>query len=288
MSFVASFLSQKTLDSVELSSDDEESQEDATEVQNPNSGKEINSTDAVDGAASHGTEIRSEDDSIIRNISSKPQHSEVKKAKAIKTKVQPKQSASAVSMSRLLDEQINVSRHCDHDELDRFFLSISETVKKVSPYLQAIAKNKTFSLVSEMELQQLASPRFITTTPQYTDTPSPASTSSSKQAFKQVLHPYLHLLGIRLPTIGIISLKICLNSTPQTSRHYQYTCENETAFYQFYIIQTGGQHTGCIWTPYRHHTGIKRSRFVSVGKASRIVLPSVLDTFIARLWYDTV
>ncbi|KAL4709232.1 hypothetical protein ACJJTC_010532 [Scirpophaga incertulas] len=180
MSFLASFFGSKTnLESVEMSSDDEESQDDAMEVQNPNSGNEINSTDAVDVAASHVTEIRTENDSIVRNISSQPQHSEVKKAKAIKkAKVQPKPSASAVLMSRLLDEQMNVPRQCDHDELDRFFLSISETVKKFSPYLQAIVKNKTFSLVSEMELQQLAPPRFITTTPQYTGTPSPASTSS--------------------------------------------------------------------------------------------------------------
>ena len=163
-----------------MSSDDEDSQEDGTEVQNPNSGNAVNSTDAVDAATSHDTEIRSEDNSIVRNISSQPQHSEVKKARAIKkAKVQPKQSASAVLMSRLLDEQMNVSRQCDHDELDRFFLSISATVKKFSPYQQAIAKNKTFSFVSEMELQQLAPPRFISTTPQYTDTPSPASTSSS-------------------------------------------------------------------------------------------------------------
>ncbi|CAG9577512.1 unnamed protein product [Danaus chrysippus] len=47
------FLSQKkTLDSVEMSSDDEETQEDATKVQNPNSGNEINSTDAVCGCFS--------------------------------------------------------------------------------------------------------------------------------------------------------------------------------------------------------------------------------------------
>ncbi|GBP87904.1 hypothetical protein EVAR_66383_1 [Eumeta japonica] len=174
------FLSKKkTLDSVELLSGDEESQEDAIEVQNPNSGNEINSTDGVGVAASHDSEIRNEDDSIVHNKSSQPQNGQVKKAKAIKkAKVQPKQSASAILMTRLLDEQANVSR--EHDELDRFFLSISDTVKKFSPYLQAIAKNKIFSLVSEMELQQLAPPRHITTTPQYTDTPSPASTSSSR------------------------------------------------------------------------------------------------------------
>ncbi|XP_056649035.1 transcription factor Adf-1-like [Diorhabda sublineata] len=192
MSFVASFLvAKQTLDSVDLSSDDEESQEEVTEVQNPNSGNEINSTDAVDVAAPHDTEIRSENDSIVHNISSQPQQSEVRKAKAIKkAKVQPKQLESAVLMSRLLDEQMNVSRQCDHEELDRFFLSISATVKKFSPYLQAIAKNKTFSFISEMELQQLAPPRFITNIPQYTDTLSPASSSSSVQTSATPIPPW--------------------------------------------------------------------------------------------------
>ncbi|KAF5280884.1 hypothetical protein FQR65_LT03033 [Abscondita terminalis] len=185
MSFLAPFfVEKKTLESVELTSDDEELQnEDAvTEVQN-HTDNEINSTDAVDVAVSHDTEIRNGDDTIIRSKSSQPQHSQAKKAKAIKrAKILPVQSASAVLMSRLLDEQGNIPQQRDHDELDRFFLNISETVKKFSPYLQAMAKNKIFTLVSEMELQQLAPPTLITTTPQYAYTASPASTSSCVQA----------------------------------------------------------------------------------------------------------
>lgn len=181
MSFVVPFFCRKkNFRAVELTSDDEEFQnEDAvTEVQNPTD-NEINSTDAVDVAASHDTEIRNEDDTIVRNKSSQPQHSQAKKTKAIKkAKIQ---SASAVLMSRLLDEQGIIPQQREHDELDRFFLNISETVKKFSPYLQAMAKNKIFTLVSEMELQQLAPPSFITTTPQYAYTPSPASTSSCVQ-----------------------------------------------------------------------------------------------------------
>ncbi|CAH2268873.1 uncharacterized protein LOC120624633 [Pararge aegeria] len=42
-----------------------------------------------------------------------------------------------------------------HDQMDLFFLSLSNTVKSFSPYLQAIAKNKIFNLVSELEIQQL-------------------------------------------------------------------------------------------------------------------------------------
>lgn len=133
-------------------------------------------------AASHDTEICNEDDTIVRNKSSQPQHSQAKKAKARKrAKVLPVQSASAVLMSRLLDEQSIIPLQREHDELDRFFLNTSESVKKFSPYLQAMAKNKIFTLVSEMELQQLAPPSLITTTPAYAYTPSPVSTSSCVQ-----------------------------------------------------------------------------------------------------------
>lgn len=96
-----------------------------------------------------------------------------KKAKRPKA---PVHTASAVLMSRLLDEQSNMP-HQEHDELDRFFLSISGTVKKFSPYEQAVAKRRIFNLVSEMELKQLA-PASCTNIPQCAYTPSPASTSS--------------------------------------------------------------------------------------------------------------
>ncbi|GBP81126.1 hypothetical protein EVAR_88224_1 [Eumeta japonica] len=140
-----------------------------------NKKKRQNSGDTLDVAAFHDTKIQDEDDPIVRIKSLQPQNSRAKKAKAIKkAKVLPLQSASAVLMSRLLDQQAIPQQH---DELDRFFLNISETVKKFSPYLQAMAKNKIFTLVSEMELQQLAPPSFENT-PQYAYTPSPASTSS--------------------------------------------------------------------------------------------------------------
>ncbi|CAG4971683.1 unnamed protein product [Parnassius apollo] len=164
----------KQAESVELTSDDEGSQnKDAeTEVQNPKSINEINNTDAVDVTAPHDTEIRNEDNTIIHNKSTQPksQHSQAKNAKGIKSAKNLPLSASAVLMSRLLDQQGSIPQQREHDELDRLFLNISETVKKFSPYLQAIVKHKIFSLVSEMELQQLAPPRFITTSSQYGNT----------------------------------------------------------------------------------------------------------------------
>ncbi|GBP51873.1 hypothetical protein EVAR_88578_1 [Eumeta japonica] len=69
MSFVASFFVEKrTIDSVDLSSDGEESQDKdaANEVQNPNSPCQINSGDTLDVAAFHDTKIQDEDDPIVR------------------------------------------------------------------------------------------------------------------------------------------------------------------------------------------------------------------------------
>lgn len=180
MSFVIPFFIEKrTSESVDLTAEYEEFQkeDEVTEVQNPTD-NEINSADAVNVDAAHDTEIWDEDVPVVLNKSSQPQHCQVKKIKAKKrAKVVPVQSASAVLMSRLLDEQSLIPLQNQHDELDRFFLNISETVRKFSPYLQAMAKNKIFTLVSEMELQQLVPPSFITTTP-LTYTSSPASTSS--------------------------------------------------------------------------------------------------------------
>lgn len=189
MAFVASFfVERKCLESAELISDDEESQP------NIDTGTEIpnNETDnTVDIAAAENitaTEIQNEDDITASNKSSQPLLSQTKKAKTIKRgKIQPPQTASAVLMSKLLEAQ-NKSPRQD-DELDRFFLHISDTVKKFSPYLQAIAKNKIFSLVSEMELQQLAPPNFATATPPYAYAPSPASTSSCVQASATPMPP---------------------------------------------------------------------------------------------------
>ncbi|XP_034840440.1 uncharacterized protein [Maniola hyperantus] len=53
-------------------------------------------------------------------------------------------------------EDVPKESEVTHDQMDLFFLSLSNTVKSFSPYLQAIAKNKIFNLVSELEIQQLA------------------------------------------------------------------------------------------------------------------------------------
>ncbi|KOB64682.1 Uncharacterized protein OBRU01_21714, partial [Operophtera brumata] len=138
MSFAASiFVDKKTLESLELTSDEE----DATpEVQNPDLNNDTNNNDAVNVASSHDTEVR--DHETIKQKT--PQKKLSKKAKK-----DPLKTASAVLMSRLLDEQNTVPQQ-QHDELDRFFLNISDTVKKFSPYLQAFARNKILSKCYEL------------------------------------------------------------------------------------------------------------------------------------------
>ncbi|CAH2106054.1 unnamed protein product [Euphydryas editha] len=145
MAFVASFfVERKCLESVELTSDDEESQQNndaGIEIQNHHFDNEINNNAAIDIATAENitvSEIQNDDVILDCNKSSQPPLNQAKKAKTVKrAKIQPPQSASAVLMSKFL--------------------------------------------VSEMELQQLAPPNFVTT-PQYAYSSSPASTSSSAQA----------------------------------------------------------------------------------------------------------
>lgn len=176
MSFVAPFfLERKTVDSVELTSDENEDPDndnetcdiDPTTLENVNSDNAINDTAVVDVNSNN----------TIENV----QRNDPKKTKIVKkAKIQTPQSASAVLMAKLLDGQNKLEPQREHDELDRFFLNISETVKKFSPYVQALAKNKIFSLVSEMELQHLAPPTLPPSSPyEFSNSYSPSPTQST-------------------------------------------------------------------------------------------------------------
>jgi hypothetical protein len=158
MAFVAPFfMERKTQDSLELTSDEESFDTaedhpiDVNTLEKPNTDTEIVGTPAVASDA-NGTKTS---DGLRQN--EPQQNTFIKKPKASKRKaVEPQMSASAILMSKLLDDQNKSQPHREYDELDRFFLNISDTVKKFSPYTQALAKNKVFTLVSEMELQELA------------------------------------------------------------------------------------------------------------------------------------
>ncbi|CAH2041306.1 unnamed protein product, partial [Iphiclides podalirius] len=178
MAFVVPFfMERKTQDSVEIASDDELSDNsdenharDSIVSEKPNTEIDIDDTPANVNDA-NGTRIL---DEVPKNES---QHKKsTKNPKAVKRKaVQTEASACATSMAKLIDDQNKLDAPRGHDELDRFFLNISETVKKFSPYVQALAKNKIFTIVSEMELELLAPP---SSTP-YAFKTSPQSASTS-------------------------------------------------------------------------------------------------------------
>jgi len=106
-----------------------------------------------------------------------PQLFPKKKLKTNKTNIDPTvipQTASATLMKFILDNRGNKSSEADQNigPLDQFFSSICSTVKQFSPYYQHVAKNKIFSIVSELELEQLKytqPPIYLNT---FTDQPS--------------------------------------------------------------------------------------------------------------------
>nr|XP_026488015.1 transcription factor Adf-1-like [Vanessa tameamea] len=170
MAFVAPFLiTRKTQDSIEITSDDELS-DNADEIheiesnasENPNTDTEIDDT------------LANVSDANSTKISNEPPQNESQQIIYTKNS-KAELAASAILMAKLLDDQNKLEPPRGYDELDRFFLNISDTVKKFSSYEQALAKNKIFSLVSEMELQLLAP----SSSSPYAFNPSPESASSS-------------------------------------------------------------------------------------------------------------
>lgn len=156
MAFVAPFfMGRKTKDLI-IPSDDELSDNsndnhvtETTVWEKPSIDIEVDGTPADVDASS--TKIL---DKFTNDESKQKNHT---RSKAIKKKtVKSKPSAFAILMAKLVDDQRKLGPSRGHDELDRFFLNISDTVKKFPPYVQALAKNKIFSIVSEMELQQFA------------------------------------------------------------------------------------------------------------------------------------
>ncbi|XP_076660126.1 uncharacterized protein LOC143363433 [Halictus rubicundus] len=68
-----------------------------------------------------------------------------------KKRVEEKQTAAAAVMNYLLQNK----EKNQVDDVDRFCLSISSTIKKFSPYNLAMAKKQIFDLVSELEFRDL-------------------------------------------------------------------------------------------------------------------------------------
>lgn len=170
MSFVAPFfVERKTYESTEIMSDDEGSNNgDENYAIDPNVSEKLTTDIGVDDiAADDVSDFKSTinigissdiKNNIVQNYKAQQTKNDIK-TKAVKRKaVEPELPTYATLITKLLDSINKCEPSRGQDELDRFFLNISDTVKKFTPYQQALAKHKIFNLVSEMELQQLAPP----------------------------------------------------------------------------------------------------------------------------------
>jgi hypothetical protein len=101
---------------------------------------------------------------------------------------QPTESASATLMEYIIKtKEKNNETETQQDGLDLFFLSIASTVKKFTPYNQNLAKSKIFSIVSDLELNELKSSQ----EQQYQSRNTPSSAFILPQS-TQFPQPYLH------------------------------------------------------------------------------------------------
>ncbi|CAG9829658.1 unnamed protein product [Diabrotica balteata] len=147
MAFVTPFfMERKIQDSLDIMISDDKISDNADENQvneftaseNPTTDVEADITPAEVSHANN-TIISNETSSESQQINYK------KKQKAVKRKAcRSEPSTSAILMAKLLDDQNKLEPPRKHDELDRFFLNISDTVKKFSPYVQALAKIRYF------------------------------------------------------------------------------------------------------------------------------------------------
>ncbi|KAG6455897.1 uncharacterized protein LOC115447192 [Manduca sexta] len=117
------------------------------------------------------TDEEASEDTTDENIVSTPSlHKSIRNTSAIpstSSTVDADRTAQNNRNSTYISQEPNLSVLMAHilerakektDDMDSFFLNISSTVKKFSPYQQALAKNQIFTLVSEMEIKQLEPP----------------------------------------------------------------------------------------------------------------------------------
>ncbi|CAG4954117.1 unnamed protein product [Parnassius apollo] len=135
-----------------------------TSVDNTDDGDDENSLSAAEILANVTNNEESQDSSIIseRPESSVSMYDSSRSVfpdipKTTKRKKLQETSASAVLMEYLLKKNDEDGKQ--NDEMDKFFLSISSTVKKLSTYNQALLKSRIFNLVSEAEIQELQNNR---------------------------------------------------------------------------------------------------------------------------------
>lgn len=158
MSFLTPFFAErKSLTSLNISSDEEDSDTEVVENVETEQSPTVNIYDAAaitsgaaastDSATTSSTTV-GELNSRQKNSAESSQRSSTGTRRNKKRKIEEVQAtASSVLMTYLIEEKRKTAS-AEPDELDRFFLSMSATVKKFPPYQQAIAKHKIFSLIS--------------------------------------------------------------------------------------------------------------------------------------------
>jgi hypothetical protein len=96
--------------------------------------------------------------------------------KASRKCVPPPESPSSILMKYFIDSE-KQQKEKSHDPIDLFFESIAGIVKQFSPYYQNSCKSKIFSIVSELEMQQMLETSTVPTPPSSsisTPIPSPS------------------------------------------------------------------------------------------------------------------
>ncbi|KOC65508.1 hypothetical protein WH47_10088, partial [Habropoda laboriosa] len=97
-------------------------------------------------------------DSNVTQILLSPKNSDVPPEILAGRKIKGEtETASTVLMNYILKSKSeSPEQQQQEDDIDLFFKSIALTVKKLSPYTQAIAKARVFSIISALELEELS------------------------------------------------------------------------------------------------------------------------------------
>lgn len=156
-----------------------------------------------------------------RSAPSTPKLLSKKKMKINKTNIDPTvstQNASATLMKFILDNRDSKSSEADKtlDALDHFFSSICSTVKQFSPYMQHVAKNKIFSIISELELEQL----------KYTQPQTYVNTFTDQQPIViPSVQPYTNFQNIEKSTGNVCEFYSSVPTSSSTGTYFQSSTE---------------------------------------------------------------
>lgn len=164
MNFLKPYMKEReTVSSIEAQSDVEKNSSDAEDDENFSE----NETNQSNNIAMES--ISSPDENITHSTLPEPSQTFcVPQPKKIMTPKKRKkkeccttsESASSQLMKYIIEkekEEVKSNNKTEIDLIDKFFQSMSLTVKQFSPYHQHLAKTRVFSVISELELEHLKS-----------------------------------------------------------------------------------------------------------------------------------